>query len=184
MVRRWILACAMIVGTAGAVFAQESARVGVFDPNRILQETNEGKRISQEIENYRKQKQGELDAKRKEILDLQTQLQTQGLSLSAERRAEMEKQIQKKSIDLNQTLETAQREDQLETSEALGKFQGQILAVLEQFARDEKFDLILEKSLVAYSSPAVDVTTALIDRFNAVVSSPAPAPAPAAGAGK
>lgn len=182
MARRFILVSAMIVGTAGAVLAQDTARVAVFDPNRVLQETTEGKRISQEIENYRKQKQGELDAKRKEILDLQNQLQTQGLSLSVERRAEMEKQIQKKSIELNQTLETAQREDQLETSEALGKFQGQILAVLEQFAQDEKFDIILEKSLVAYSSPAVDVTTALIDRFNTVVSPPAAAPA--AGGGK
>jgi outer membrane protein len=169
----FFLVLAAAVGIAAAQTA--GPKIGVFDPNRMLQETNEGKRVSEQITKYRDTKQAELDKKRQDIVDLQNQLQTQGLSLSAEKRADLEKQIQKRSLELNSAVEAAQREDQLETSEALTKFQGQIMSVLEQFARDEGFDIVLEKSLVAYSGPQVDVTSMLVERFNAVVTKPAPA---------
>lgn len=169
MRRAWIFPL-VLVSAVGTVLAQsQGPKVGVFDPNRILQETEEGKRVSAQISQYRDTKQAELDQKRKEILDLQNQLQTQGLSLSADRRAELEKQAQKKSLELSSAVEAAQREDQLETTEALSKFQNQIMAVLEQFAREEGFDIVLEKSLVAYSSPPVDVTSMLVERFNAMM---------------
>lgn len=169
MRRAWILPV-LFASAVGTTLAQsQGSKMGVFDPNRLLQETEEGKRVSAQITQYRDTKQAELDQKRKEILELQNQLQTQGLSLSAEKRAELEKQAQKKSLELNSAVEAAQREDQLETTEALSKFQNQIMAVLEQVARDEGFDVVLEKSLVAYSSPAVDVTSMLVERFNAMM---------------
>ena len=91
--------------------------------------------------------------------------------------------MQRKALDLNQAREAAGREMQLEVNEAQSKFQAQLLAVVERFGRDEGFTVVLEKSLVAYSDAAVDVTTALVDRFNKVVpaaaaTTPAPPPAP------
>lgn len=169
MRRPWFLPFALVAAMGAAQAQSDVPKIGVFDPNRMLQDTDEGKRVSAQINKYRDSKQSELERKRQEIVDLQTQLQTQGLSLSPERRADLEKQIQKKSLELDTSVEAAQREDQLETTEALSKFQNQIMVVLEQFARDEGFDIILEKSLVAYSGPQVDVTSMLIERFNTVV---------------
>lgn len=176
MRRAWILPLLLVLAGGSALAQSGGAKIGVFDPNRILQETEEGKRVSAQITQYRDAKQAELDRKRKEIVDLQTQLQTQGLSLSAEKRAELEKQAQKKSLELNSAVEAAQREDQLETTEALSKFQNQIMGILEQFAREEGFDVILEKSLVAFAAPSVDVTSMLVERFNTVLPATAPEP--------
>lgn len=176
MRRAWIFPLVLVLAGGSALAQSGGAKIGVFDPNRILQETEEGKRVSAQITQYRDAKQAELDRKRKEIVDLQTQLQTQGLSLSAEKRAELEKQAQKKSLELNSAVEAAQREDQLETTEALSKFQSQIMGVLEQFAREEGFDVILEKSLVAFSAPSVDVTSMLVERFNTLLPAAAPEP--------
>jgi outer membrane protein len=99
---------------------------------------------------------------------LQNQLNTQALSLSPDRRADLDKQIQRKVLELNQTREAATSEMQIEIGEAQGRFQEQLLAVIDDFGREEGFTLILEASLVAYADQSADVTTAIVDRFNQV----------------
>jgi outer membrane protein len=159
-------------------------KIGVFDAQRISEETNEGKRVQAYLNDFKDKKMADLAARRKEVEDLQKQLQAQALSLSPDKRSALEKDIQKKLLDLNQAQEAANREMQLELSEAQSKFQEQLMAVVEQFGRDEGFSLLLEKSVVAFADNALDVTTALVDRFNRLVPAPAPpaksaTPAPA-----
>jgi Skp family chaperone for outer membrane proteins len=83
--------------------------------------------------------------------------------------------IQKRILDLNAARESAGRELQLEINAAQGKFQEQLLAVVAQFGRDEGFTLIFEKGLVVWASETIDVTTSIVDRFNAMVPAAAPA---------
>ena len=144
----------------------------MFDAQRIWQETREGKRVQDRLAKFRDQKQAQVSDKEKELTDLQNQLSTQGLALSQEKRAALEKKIQKKVLELNQLRETATKELQLEVNEAEGQFREQLLALVERFGRDEGFTLILERSLVAYADPAVDVTTSVIDRFDKMVPAP------------
>lgn len=176
-----VLALAVLSGL-GEPLAQEPAeiKIGVFDAQRISEETNEGKRVQAYLTEFKDKKMADLAAKRKEVEDLQKQLQAQALSLSSDKRSALEKDIQKKILDLNQAQEAANREMQLELSEAQGKFQEQLMRVVEQFGREEGFSLLVEKSFVAYADNAFDVTTALVDRFNRMV--PVPAPSPAAKA--
>jgi outer membrane protein len=178
--KRAVIACVAVAAISAGLASAQTApfKVGVFDAQRISEETAEGKRIQGQLSGFRDRKQAELQAKEKEVSELQAQLTSQSLSLSQEKRATLEKDVQRKALDLNQAREAAGREMQLEVNEAQSKFQAQLLAVVEQFGREEGFTVVLEKSLVAYSDAAVDITTALVDRFNKVV--PATAPPPAA----
>ena len=173
----WLLALALAAPVAVQAEGTAGTKIGIFDASRLTEETEEGRKVQSTLSSLRDKKQADLEAKQKEIQALQTQLQNQGLSLSAEKRSSVEKEIQKKAIDLEQTRETAQKEMQLEIGEAQGKFQQQLLAVIESFGKEEGFELILERSLVAFASPAIDVTTALVDRFNRMVPSTAQKPA-------
>lgn len=164
----------VVLAVAGtSLVSAQSPKIGVFDPQRISEETEEGKRVEAALVEFRNNKQAELSAKEQAIADLQNQLNTQGLSLSAERRSALEKDIQKKMLELNSARESAQREMQLEIGSAQQRFQEQLFAVVEQFGSDEGFTVIMDVNLVAWASPTIDVTTALVDRFNTVVS-PAP----------
>lgn len=169
---------AMLGGTAIAQAPPPAAKIAIFDAGRVSEETDEGKRIAGQLNALQEKKRAELAAKEKAVADLQQQLQTQGLSLSAERRQQIEKDLQKSGLDLNQAREAARSELQMEVQEAQDRFQSQLLAVIEQFGRDEGFDLIFERSLVAYASKGVDITTAIVDRFNKMIPSQAAAPAP------
>ena len=55
---------------------------------------------------------------------------------------------------------------QLEIAAAEARFNEKLRTVINQFARDQEFSVILERGAVAYSAASVDITTAVIDLFN------------------
>jgi outer membrane protein len=178
-----------LAGVPAAAQAPGPLKIGVFDANRVSQETEEGKTIQARLSALGDKKKAELAAKQKEVSDLQQQLDSQSLSLSPDRQSQLQKDIQKKTLELQQAQEAARNEFQIEVSDAQNKFQEQLLRVINQFGRDEGFTLILERNTggVAYAAEAIDVTTAIVDKFNAMVkpepgqaaAPPSPPPTPA-----
>ena len=184
MKRTVILIASLVAAAAVPVRAQAPAalKIGIFDANRVSEETEEGKRIAAKLSAFGDKKKAELSAKDKEIADLRAQLDSQNLSLSPEKQAQMNKDIQRKTLELQQGQEAARNEFQIEVSDAQNKFQEQLIRVINQFGRDEGFTLIIERTTggVAFASEAIDVTTAIVDKFNEVVKPPADDKAPAA----
>jgi outer membrane protein len=174
----------LIVAATAAAWAQTppALKVGVFDANRVSEETDEGKRIAAKLSAFGDKKKAELAAKEKEISDLRAQLESQTLSLSPEKTQAMQKEVQKKGLELQQAQEAARNEFQIEVSEAQNKFQEQLIRVINTFGRDEGFTLVIERSTggVAFAAESVDVTTAIVDKFNQLVKPPADAAPPAA----
>jgi outer membrane protein len=176
-----MLATALLAATATTAQAPTTFKVGVFDANRVSEETDEGKRIAAKLSTFGEKKKGELAAKEKEITDLRAQLDSQNLSLSPEKVQQLQKDVQKKGLELQQAQEAARNEFQIEVSDAQNKFQEQLIRVINQFGRDEGFTLVIERSTggVAFASESIDVTTAIVDKFNEMVKAPAEAGAPA-----
>ncbi len=176
-----LLATALLAATAASAQTPSTLKVGVFDANRVSEETDEGKRIAAKLSTFGEKKKGELAAKDKEIADLRAQLDSQNLSLSPEKVQQMQKDVQKKGLELQQAQEAARNEFQIEVSDAQNKFQEQLIRVINQFGRDEGFTLVIERSTggVAFASESIDVTTAIVDKFNEMVKAPADAAAPA-----
>jgi len=169
----------VVAAVASPAAAQSPQKIGVFDPQRVSDETAEGKRVQADLQAFQQKKQQELRAMQTEVEDLRRQLSGQALSLSAEKRGEMEKSVQKKLLDLQSAEESASREFQLEIGNAQQRFEAQLRQVVEGFGRDEGFTLILDAGTVVFAAPGVDVTTAIVDRFNRTVPA-VPAAAPAA----
>lgn len=174
-------ALAAAIGPAAAQ-APASLKIGVFDANRVSEETEEGKRIQSKLSAFGDKKKSELAAKDKEIADLRSQLDSQNLSLSPEKQAQIQKDIQRKTLELQQGQEAARNEFQIEVSDAQNKFQEQLIRVINQFGRDEGFTMIIERTTggVAFAAESVDVTTAIVDKFNDMVKVAPDEKAPAA----
>jgi Skp family chaperone for outer membrane proteins len=159
----------LVVGLAAsgsfAVQAQE-LRIGVFDPQRVSEETNLGRQLQNELGAFQAMKQKEIDDKRVQVEQMQGQLRTQELSLSSATRNKMEKDIQRRVLFLEAAQETATREMQLELAAAKMLFEEKLLISVQEFGKSEEFSLILDRSLVAWADKTVDITGALIDVFN------------------
>jgi Skp family chaperone for outer membrane proteins len=161
-----VFTLATICFLAPAVQAQAPSKIGVFDSQRISEETAEGKKLQTMLGAMRDEKQSEINSKEQAIEDLQQRLSQQGLSLSAETRMGLEVDIQRRMLEVNTLKELATQQLQLEVAAAEASFNEKLRNVVIQFGRDEGFTLLLEASTVAWAANSADVTTALIDIFD------------------
>ena len=97
-----VLPAAVVVAVCLCMVTSAAAqqRIGVFDAGRVSEETDEGRLVQSRLEAFRSTKQAEITAKEQELTSLQSQLNTQALSLSPERRSDLEKQIQRKALEM------------------------------------------------------------------------------------
>jgi outer membrane protein len=173
MTRQWLTigAASLVAGVAAFAastdaVAQAAPKFGVFDAQRVSEETAIGKRVQVELGAFRTRKQQELSEKQQAINELEKQLSQQALSLSAERRAELERDIQRQLLELQSAQEAASRQMQLEFQSASAGFQEKLTQVVGNFGRQEGFTLILDRGLVAWASDTIDVTTTIVDLFD------------------
>ena len=161
-----LAATALLMAIFSAANAQETMKVGVFDPQRVSEETVEGKRIQVRLESMRDKRQTEITSDERAIAEAQQQLTQQALSLSPEKLQRMEIDIQMRVLELNSRKDTATRAFQLEIAGEESKFNEKLRGVIGRFAQGEGFVIIFEIGAVAYAAPTVDVTTGIIDAFN------------------
>ncbi len=163
---RWMLAAAALLAAVGTVSAQGATKIGVFDAQRVSEETAEGRKVQEQLAAFRDRKQGEIRDKQQAVAELEKQLTQQALSLSSEKRSEMEKRIQLQALELQTAQESARREMQLEFQAASDGFQKKLETVVAQIGRDEGFVILLDRGLVAWAADSIDVTTTIVDRFD------------------
>ena len=170
---------------AASLSATAETKFGFFDFQRVSEETSKGQELQSSLTKFREKKQDEIATKENDLKAMRDQYSAQALSLSPDKRAQLEKDIQKKELDVQSLREGAQREMQIEVNEAQQKFQEQLLKVVAAIGKDKGYTAIFERSQAVFSSESVDMTGEVIERFNQETAkqTPPPPPAPEAGAG-
>jgi outer membrane protein len=177
IIRTTVAALVLALFAGFVVPAQaQSIKIGVFDPGRVSEEAEDAKLIQQELLTIRDKKQTEIAAREQAINELRQKLNQQALSLSSDKRTTMEIDIQRKMLEFNSLKEMASQELQLEFSAAEARFNDKLRRVVEQFARDQGFALVLDVSVVAWASNTIDVTTPIVDLYNRMYPVEAAAP--------
>ncbi|MGH9668818.1 MAG: OmpH family outer membrane protein [Terriglobales bacterium] len=162
-------------------------KVGIINIELAIIGSNEGQRDFAALQKRFEPKQNELQAMNKEVDDLKKQLSTQGDKLNDDARANLVKNIEQKQKVLQRSLEDAQNDFQTQQKELANQIGRKILVVLDKYAKDNGFAVILDvsnpQSGVLWAGASVDVTKNIVDAYNVESKVPPPAPAPAAGTG-
>ena len=151
---------------AAGVAAAAEIKVGVFDFQRVSEETARGQELRAELKKFSDKKEGELTAKRTELKTLEDQYKAQAFSLAPDKRAQMEKEIQKKQLDLQSFGESANKELQIEVNQAQSKFNDELLRIIQGLGRERGYTMIFAREQLAFVSDTVDITSEVIERFN------------------
>jgi outer membrane protein len=167
-----VVVCALAAGAAAQTAAPPPVKIGVFDPNRVFEQSELGKKMRTEIDALTQKKRSEVQTKEEEVKVLQEKYKQEEPSLSEDKRAERERALQQKGIELKRLRDDATREVQQQVSEVEQRFQKQVLAVVELVGKEEGFTLILDRASLVFSAPTADITDKIVTRLNA---------APAAG---
>jgi outer membrane protein len=160
---------ALVLTLSGAPLLAQQAdamKIGVFDPETVWKLTDLGKKYNQDLSDSRDRLQGDIDKKQAEIDVIRDKLRQQQASLSQDKAAQMQKDIQNKMIELNRLNDDATREMKSQLSEVQNKFQELLVDTLEIYGKEKNFTLILNKGVIDYNAPQIDITQDLIQRFN------------------
>ena len=171
-------------------------KVGTISMEQAIFATNEGRRDFEALSKKLEPKQTELKGENDEIEGLKKQLNTQGDKLNDDARATLVKQIESKQKSLDRKLQDAREDAQNQQNEIAQRILQKLGPVLNKYANDNGFGVIVDTSQPWPQSPvvwwgeAVDVTKPVVEAYNAQsgVAPPAPstgakAPAKPAGAG-
>jgi Skp family chaperone for outer membrane proteins len=175
---RWFLALPVLVAAlAGGLtrpLAQgEPTRIGVFDPEALWKLTEVGKRYNGDLTEARDRLQGEIDRKSTELEDLKDKLRQQQATLSEEKIQQMQRDILNKRTELDRMNEDATKEMKLQLNDVQNRFQAMMDKTIATFGKEKNLLLILNRDIVHYHAPAVDITQDLIAKFNEMHKPPA-----------
>jgi len=168
----------------------QGAKVGLVNLQQIASLSIEGKASTARVQALITKKQSEAAAKAKQLQDNQTKLQTGGALLNDIARAQLEKDIERQTVESDRFQQDAQAEITEMQTQLQGEFQQRLFPVLNQLVQEKGLHILLSAADagVIIADPAIDLTLEAIKRFDAAsatpTAKPATTPAPAAPTAK
>jgi|GEM_PF-171941 len=165
-----------VVATAGLLLlgalapgwaAQPGPRIGVVDIQQVLNQSQKGAAMKQKLDQERVARQRELDARQQEVMKMQAEFEKQAPLLSEQAKRERSEALQRKVRDIRRIAEDANRDFDKRVREAEVDITREIFSIVQEYGKDQGFSVILERSTLVYTAPAVDITAEVVKRYDA-----------------
>ena len=149
----------------------QSSKVGVVDFERAVVESVEGKKSSEKFNAQLQAKQTDIEKKKKELDDQQKKLQNGARTLSDPAKADIQRDIDRRTTELQRINEDAQKELQTMRDELLRPIAERATAILNAMAAEQSYTMVIDVSNpennVVWFNPKSDITPDLIRRIDA-----------------
>jgi outer membrane protein len=174
----WLVTAVAAAALAtSAATAQTNIKIGVISVARLVEQ-------SPQLESVQKKLEEEFGPRQRDITAMQTRLRGQQETfqrdapvMGEEERLTLERQIRDGQRELQRTENEYLEDLNLRRNEELGKLQREVLQKAQEYARAQKFDLLLADQSVIFGSTAVDVTEAVLAILKPSGAAPAAPPA-------
>jgi outer membrane protein len=143
--------------------------IGVVDPQRILQETVKGQRLSDTLNAFMKDRQALVELEQKELRKLEEELMAQSTVLSQPARERKEEQFRQKMAGYQQKVADLNREVQEKQRELQNEFRRQVQKVVAEVAGRRGLSLVIEQganSGTLFYRPDLDISADIIQAMN------------------
>src|SRR2546427_11033045 len=174
------------------------SKIAVVDFERAIVQSVEGKKSSGQFNAKLQSKQADAEKRQKELEDAQRKLQTQERTLSDTAKANLQKDIDRRTTELKRFNEDSQKELQSLRDELLRPIAERASAILNAIAAEQGYTVIVDisnpQNNVVWFNPKNDITEKLTRRIDAATktseaakpptpspvrpATPAPAPPP------
>jgi len=143
--------------------------IGVMEPQRVLSETDAGKKAMESLATFAKSRQGLVESEEKELRRMEEDFMKQASVLSANAKKEREEQFRRRMTEYQQKANQMNREVQEKQREVLEGFRVKIEKVVARLAQQMGLAMVVEKgkgSPTVYYDASLDITTKVIEEFN------------------
>ena len=143
--------------------------IGVMEPQRVLSETDAGKKAMESLATFAKSRQGLVESEEKELRRMEEDFMKQASVLSANAKKEREEQFRRRMTEYQQKANQMNREVQEKQREVLEGFRVRIEKVVARVAQQMGLAMVVEKgkgSPTVYHDASLDITAKVIEEFN------------------
>ena len=193
MTRRFtIAACSSVLFLSAPAFAQQPPavaaapappplRMAFVDLQRVAAESTEGKAANAKVSALTQTKSGDITAKQKQLEGDQQKLQQGGAVLNDATRGQLQKEVDRLTVEIDRAQQDAQAEVQELQQQQLAAFQDKLRPVVESLVKELGVGLLFSAGDAGaiYIDPSLDITAEVIKRFDAASTSKPAAAAPA-----
>jgi outer membrane protein len=170
----WLIAAAAVAClAANAVNAQGNLKIGVVNVARLVEQSPQFAAAQKKLQEEFGPRQRELQAKAQSLRTQQETFQRDAPVMGEEERAALERQIRDGQREIERTNNVLVEDFNLRQNEELGKLQRDILVKTQEYARAQKFDLLVGDQGIIFASTAVDITEAVLTFLNPSAAAPA-----------
>jgi outer membrane protein len=154
-------------------------KIGVIDLQSVIVKTRDGEKAAADLKAKFTPKESELAKKQQDIAALETQLRNGQNTMSEDNKQKLMREIDQKTNLLKRDTEDAKTDLDQDQQRMMGELVPKILSVLNKYATDNGFAVVLDISSqqtpVLFASNTVELTRQIIDAYDK--SSPMSAPA-------
>ena len=132
-------------------------KVGYVQVDKILQEAPQTAESGKKLEREFSPRSQELDRMAKQIKELETALDKDGLTITEAERRNKERDVQNIKIEFQRKQRELREDINLRKNEELGSLQDRINKAVQSVAKAESYDLVMYSG-VAYAADKIDIT--------------------------
>ena len=163
-----VLTALMMVGSlVGSSAYAADTKIAFVDMNKALQETAAGKKAKAELEKEFKAKKDELTKKQTDLKKMGEDFEKKRAVLSDDVRQKKQAELQQEMMKWQESAGQAQMSMQAKEQEALKPILDKLQKAIEKVAKDQGFQMVLEKSQsVVWATPDHDITGQVVKTFD------------------
>jgi outer membrane protein len=145
-------------------------KIGVVDPQRLLEESPQGKAASESMRAEFAPRQRTLQAQEQGLKAKQEKLQKDSATMTEDQRVRAEKELRDAARDLERARGEFNDDATARRNEEMSRLQRSLGEEVRTYAKAQNFDLILTGETVVYAAPTYDITPAILSALAGVMS--------------
>lgn len=161
----WLVIGMLVLGYSLS-FAQDRIKIGYVDIQRVIAESQAGKRARERFQAQIKKAEADVMKERQELERLKSDLDKKGPLLREDERRNIESDLQKRSVILQRSMADHQQELQAKNNEMMSEILKELEKIVNEVGKADKFTMILERSQILYSDQGIDITSKVIETYN------------------
>jgi outer membrane protein len=153
---------ALVFGALSSVVFADPAKIGVVDLQKIMQTSTQMKDIQKKLEAEFKPRRDKLVAVETTLKGDMEKFKRDSAILSATQKKELEKKIVAAQQQFERDGQQYQQELSAAHNEAMEGLYAKVRSAIGNIAKNDKYDLIVQKDAAPFSSETLDVTDKVI----------------------
>ncbi|MEW6584318.1 MAG: OmpH family outer membrane protein [Nitrospirota bacterium] len=146
--------------------AVDAVKLGAVDVQKVLNESEAGKKAKTDLEALIKSKQTVIDEKGKTVEKFKSDIEKQASVLSAEARKTKEEELEKAVREYQRLVQDSQADVKKREAELTENILREIQELIQKVGEEEGYVMIFERGMVIHSSKGIDLTETILKKYD------------------